>query len=91
MNSFEDLFDEAMVGNISNFIESKMELLNQVKDFKEKDKKLSECMEELDNELSDELREKFDNVIRLTYQLEEYYFTLAYLLGTKYGEQMNKL
>lgn len=91
MDNFEELFDEDVVENISNFIEEKMKLLRNVRDFKEKDQKLSMIMEELENSLPEDLREKFDDVIRLTYQIEEYYFTLAYLLGSKYGGQVNKL
>ena len=91
MESFEELFDKEMVENISNLVESKMKILKDVKDFKEKDKKLSFCMEELDNSLPEELKEKFDDVMRLTYQVENYYFTLAYLLGSKYGEKKSKI
>ena len=91
MDNFEELFDVDMVESISNLVEDKMKILNQVKDFQEKDKKLSTTMEELDNELPEELKDKFDDVMRLTYQVEEYYFTLAYLLGTKHGGQINKL
>lgn len=91
MDNFGELFDIDMVESISNLVEDKMKILNQVKDFQEKDKKLSTTMEELDNELPEELKDKFDDVMRLTYQVEEYYFTLAYLLGTKHGGQINKL
>ena len=91
MESFEELFDKEIVENVSNLVEEKMKILKNVNDFKEKDKKLSFCMEELDNLLSDELKEKFDEVMRLTYQVEDYYFTLAYLLGAKYGEKLSKI
>ena len=57
-------------------------------DFREKDKMLTICLEEMDSLLSKELKEKFDNVMKLTYQVEEYYFTLAYLLGSKYREKL---
>lgn len=91
MEGFEELFDEEMVENISNLVEEKMKILKEVKDFSEKDKKLSSCLEELDNILPEEFQQKFDEVMRLTYQVEEYYFTLAYLLGMKYGEKMKKM
>ena len=91
MEKFEELFDQEMVENISNLVEEKMKVLKEVEDFRIKDKKLSNTMEELENALPDELQEKFDDVMRLTYQVEDYYFTLAYLLGMKYGEKMNKM
>ena len=91
MEKFEGLFDKEMVENISNFVEEKMKILKDVKDFKEKDKMLSLAMEELDSMLPEEQQEKFDEVMRLNYQVEEYYFTLAYLLGMKYGEKISKI
>ena len=91
MENFDELFDKDFVENISNLVEDKMKLLKDVKDFREKDKELSNQMEELDGMLPEELRDKFDDVVRLTYQLEDYYFTLAYLLGSKYGEKKSKI
>ena len=91
MEKFEELFDKEIVENISNFVEEKMKLLKDVEDFKEKDKKLTISMEELDKFLTDELQEKFDEVMRLNYQVEEYYFTLAFLLGMKYGGKISKI
>ncbi len=79
----EKIFNEETVEKISNLVEEKMPMLRDVKDFQEKDKMLAICTEELEKLLSGELREKFDNVMRLTYQVEEYYFTLAYILGSK--------
>ena len=68
-----------------------MYLLREIKDFKETDKMLSICMEEMEDVLSEDLRDKFDEVIRLMYKTEEYYFTLAYSLGAKYGSNLNKI
>ncbi len=91
MESFKELFDKDIVESISTLVEKKMSILEDVQDFKEKDKKLAFCMEDLENALPDELREKYDEVMRLMYQTEDYYFTLAYLLGAKYGEKMGKI
>lgn len=91
MNNFEELFNRDVVESISNLVESKMKLLKQVKYFKEKDEKLSTIMEEFDRELPEELKNKFDDIIRLTYLIEEYYFTLAFLLGSKYGRETERL
>lgn len=91
MEKFEGLFDKEMVENISNLVEEKMRILKDVRDFKEKDRMLSMAMEELEKMLPEEQQDKFDEVIRLNYQVEEYYFTLAYFLGMKYGEKISKI
>ena len=91
MEDFESIFDKDIVSNINNFIEAKMEKLDKVKDFSEKNKKLTMNIETLDEKMPEELKDTFDEMIKLTYQVEEYYFTLAYFLGTKYGKQIEKL
>ena len=48
-------------------------------------------IDELGLELKGEQKEKFDEIIRLFYETEQYYFTLSYSLGVKYGEDLNKL
>ena len=52
---------------------------------------LSLTMESLENELSKENKEKFDRIIKLMYQVEEYYIALSYMLGTKYGKNMKQI
>ena len=91
MESLENFFDKDTVENISNLVESKMNMLKDIPDFKEKDKLFSANMEELDKKLPEDLKEQFDEIVRLNYQIEDYYFTLAYLLGSKYGESMGKI
>ena len=91
MNDFEKIFDQDMVSSVNNFIESKIDKLEKVKDFSEKNKRLTMNIENLDEKMPKELKDSFDEMLRLTYQIEEYYFTLAYLLGAKYGEQLEKL
>ena len=91
MKSEEELFDKDMVNYITQFVESKEDILKNVKDFKEKDKMLSLSIEALENELSKENKEKLDKVMKLLYQIEEYYITLSYMLGTKYGENLKQL
>ena len=91
MNDFEKIFDQDMVSSVNNFIESKIDRLEKVKDFSEKNKRLTMNIENLDEKMPKELKDSFDEMLRLTYQIEEYYFTLAYLLGAKYGEQLEKL
>ena len=81
MNSYKKLFDKDSINNIVQFVESKEKVLRDVKDFNEKEKMLSLCIEVLDSELSKENKDKFDKVIKLMYQIEEYYIALAYILG----------
>lgn len=89
--SKEELFDKTEVGSISDFVESKSPILNEIDDFKEKDKMLSLNMELFEKELSADEKEKFDNIIKLMYQVEEYYISLAYSLGVKYGKNIDKM
>ena len=88
MNLDGVLFDKDRKNNIIQFVESKEDLLKNINDFKEKDKMLSLCMENLENELSKDKKESFNKVIKLMYQVEEYYIMLAYILGTKHGKNI---
>jgi len=85
MGNLSNLFDEDTVENISNLVEDKMPLLNGIPSFKEKDQALATATEELEDALSEELNTKFDKVMRLHYQIDSYYFTLAYFLGKQHG------
>ena len=91
MNNDEELFDNDMMNYIIQFVESKEDVLKNIKDFKEKDKMLSLSLEALENELSKDNKEKLDKVIKTMYQIEEYYITLAYMLGTKYGKNIESI
>lgn len=91
MENLENFFDKDMVETISNFVELKMDMLKSIPDFKEKDSLFSAMMEELDESLPEDLKEKFDELIRLNYQLEDYYFTLAFVLGSKYGDFISNI
>ena len=91
MGSNEELFDQDSISSINEFVENKSNLLNEIKDFKEKDKTLSLYMDELEKQLDKESKDKFDQIIKLMYQVEEYYIALAYSLGTKYGENIENL
>lgn len=91
MENLENVFDKDTVENISNLVETKIDMLKSIPDFKEKDSLFSTIMEELDENLPDDLKDKFDEMVRLNYQIEDYYFTLAFLLGSKYGDFVQKL
>ena len=91
MNKLENLFDKETVKNISQIVEDKMCVLNNVEDFQEKDKNLCMDIEAFEKLLSEESKERFDNIMKLSYQIQDYYFTLAYFLGRQHGEQITKL
>ena len=91
MNDLSNLFDEDTVEAISNLVEEKMPILNSLPAFKEKDCALAMATEDFENSLSDDLNNKLDNVMKLHYHIDSYYFTLAYFLGKQHGEQMQKL
>lgn len=91
MENLENFLNKDMVETISNFVELKIDMLKSVPDFKEKDSLFSANMEELDQSLPEDLKEKFDELIRLNYQLEDYYFALAFLLGSKYGDFIGRM
>ena len=91
MDNVEKIFDKDTVEDISRFVEDKMNILQDVKDFKQKDESLSIASEEFESLLSDELKSKFKSIMKLAYQLDEYYFTLAYFLGAKFADKINKI
>ena len=91
MHNLNQLFDKETVKHISSLIEDKMPMLNQVSEFKEKDEKLANAMENFENSLPEDLSKKFNNMLKLNYQVDEYYFTLAYFLGRQHGEKIVNL
>ena len=76
---------------ISNFIEHKLPVLRENKNFEENYLKLSDLMEELEKTLSEKQKEQFNEIIQLFYKTEEYYFAFSFSLGAKYGEYLKKL
>lgn len=86
-----EIFKNNNYKHISNFVESKSNVLRQVKEFNSIYIKNINLIEELDKELKDEQKSKFNYIINSIYELEEYYFALAYSLGIKYGEDLKNL
>ena len=72
MNNVEEIFVKEKVEIVSQSVKEKMDILRQVKDFKQIDDELLKTIDEFEQNLTDEMRE---------YQLEDYYFMLAYLMG----------
>ena len=86
-----EMFENNDYKIISDFVESKLSILRSNKEFNKKTKILSDSMEELEKTLSKEQKEKFDKIIKLFYDTEEYYFAFSYSLGVKYGEDLRNL
>ena len=68
---------------ISNFVEKKLQILRENSDFNQKYIRLSDAIDELASCLTNEQNELFDEIVKLFYQTEEYYFALSYSLGVK--------
>ena len=68
---------------ISEMIENKISILRQNKDFNEKYLRLTDTIDELEKILDKKQKEKLNELIKLFYETEEYYFAFSYILGTK--------
>lgn len=86
-----EIFNNDNYKYISNFVESKISILRQNKDFNKKYLEQSSLIDSLNQTLSGEQKEKFNNLIKSFYETEEYYFALSYSLGIKYGEDLKSL
>lgn len=64
-------------------IENKISILRQNKDFNEKYLKLIDTIDELEKILDKKQKGKLNELIKLFYETEEYYFAFSYILGTK--------
>lgn len=91
MNDKMDFFENGDYRLITNLINDKMEKLKKYKGFNEKYTKLYDMIDEMDVLLNDEQKQKFNEIIKLIYETEEYYFALAYSLGVKYGNEIKNL
>ena len=91
MNDFINIFDSDTVNRISNLVEDKMFVLNQIEDFQKNDENFAIALEKLENSLSEETRSLLHEVMKLNYHVESYYFTLAYFIGLQHAEQSNNI
>ena len=86
-----EIFKDNSYKYISNFVESKISILRQNKDFNKKYIELSDLIDKLNTNLSGKQKEDFNTLMKLFYETEEYYFALIYSLGIKYGENLKLL
>ena len=76
---------------ISDFIEQKVHILKENEDFKSASIRLTDAIEEFEMTLPESQKDEFNEIIQLFYKTEEYYFAFSYLLGVKYGKDLEKL
>ena len=91
MKNEEEIFNNDSYKFISNLVEEKISILRNNKNFNEKYTRLTNEIENLEKHLNQEQREQFNEIIKLFYETEEYYFALSYSLGIKYGENLKLL
>ena len=91
MNNEEEIFNNDSYKFISNLVEEKISILRNNKNFNEKYTRLTNEIENLEKHLNQEQREQFNEIIKLFYETEEYYFALSYSLGIKYGKDLEKI
>lgn len=85
------IFDTDNFNYISDYIEKKIPMLKENKDFNQSYTKLFDSIEKLNQTLLPEQKKNLDEIIQLFYKTEQYYFALAYSLGVKYGEDLQRL
>lgn len=91
MDDKMDFFENGDYRLIINLINDRMEKLKKYKGFNEKYTKLYDMIDEMDVLLNDEQKQKFNEIMQLFYETEEYYFALSYSLGVKYGNEIKNL
>ncbi len=91
MNQEKEIFNNEDYKYISNFVEEKLPILRQNKKFNEKYLNLTDTIEKLEKTLSVQQKEQLDEIIKLFYETEEYYFAFSYSLGLKYGKELEEL
>lgn len=85
------IFNDENYKYISDFVESKISVLRQNENFNKKYIEQADLIDTLNASLSEEQKERFNELIKSFYETEEYYFALSYSLGIKYGESLKLL
>ena len=83
-----EIFNNDNYKFISDYVEQKLPILKENQNFKAEYLRLTDAMEELEQTLSKQQKEQFDEIVQLFYKTEEYYFAFSYSLGVKYGEDL---
>ena len=79
-----DFFNDGSYKFVTNMINEKIDVLKENGEFNEKYTRMYDLIDEFDLILEDNQKKKFNKIMELIYNTEEYYFSLAYSLGVKY-------
>ena len=91
MDGTKAIFENDNYKAISELVNEKIHVLKENQDFNEKYVKFFDLMERLTNNLKDENKDLFNEFVDLYYKTEEYYMALAFSLGVKYGNELEKI
>ena len=86
-----EIFNNDNYKFISDYVEQQLPILKENQNFKAEYLRLTDAMEELEQTLSKQQKEQFDEIVQLFYKTEEYYFAFSYSLGVKYGEDLKRI
>ena len=86
-----EIFNNDNYKFISDYVEQKLTILKENQNFKAEYLRLTDAMEELEQTLSKQQKEQFNEIVQLFYKTEEYYFAFSYSLGVKYGEDLKRI
>lgn len=86
-----DIFKNDDYLYISNFIEDKLPELRKIDKYNKVYLENSTLIEELDALLQGKEKQKLNEIIKTNYELENYYFAYAFLLGAKYSKKIENL
>ena len=86
-----NLFESGDYKIISELVEKRINILKQSEGFKEKYNMLSTKIDKLEIELKEKQKKDFQDILKLFYETEEYYFAFAYSLGVKYGNDLKQI
>lgn len=86
-----NLFSSNNYKYISNFIETRIKELRNIEEFNTLNIKNTNLENKLESSLNKEQKNIFDDYLKSIYELEEFYFALAYSLGVKYAKDLENL
>lgn len=86
-----EIFENGDYKFISNMIEKKVRKLRANTEFNQKYLSLTDKIEKLEREISTEQKSELNEIVKLFYELEEYYFAFSYSLGVKFGNSLESL
>lgn len=86
-----DFFESGDYKFVTNLINEKIDKLKICDEFNKKYIKLYDLMDEAQILFDENQKKKFNEIVQLFYEIEEYYLALAYSLGVKYGKDLEKM